>query len=100
MQRHSPLSLVLGSLGLLSLLCPLGAQEPAPDRRALIERAAMVTPSERQIAWQRREFIGFVHFGPNTFTDRSWGTGKENPSIFNPTALDCRQWVRAFRTPA
>jgi alpha-L-fucosidase/lysophospholipase L1-like esterase/pimeloyl-ACP methyl ester carboxylesterase len=97
MQRHLSRRVILWSLGLLCLFCPLMAQEPSPDRRALIERAARVTPSERQIAWQRREFIGFVHFGPNTFTDRSWGTGTENPSIFNPTALDCRQWVRAFK---
>ncbi|XP_077248631.1 alpha-L-fucosidase 1-like [Tasmannia lanceolata] len=50
-------------------------------------------PTAAQLKWQRREVIMFHHFGVNTFTDSEWGTGHENPSIFNPTALDARQWV-------
>jgi alpha-L-fucosidase len=30
----------------------------------------------------------------NTFTNVEWGEGKEEPKLFNPTALDCNQWVR------
>jgi alpha-L-fucosidase len=30
----------------------------------------------------------------NTFTNVEWGEGKESPSSFNPTALDCNQWAR------
>jgi alpha-L-fucosidase len=83
-----------------ALLVPaLHAQSPPPDPelRRTLERAVAVHPSDRQLAWQQREFIAFTHFGPNSFTDREWGTGKEEESIFNPTELDCRQWVRVLK---
>jgi alpha-L-fucosidase len=54
-------------------------------------------PSPSQLAWQREEFALFLHFGVNTFTDREWGDGREDPSIFSPSALDARQWARAAR---
>jgi alpha-L-fucosidase len=62
----------------------------APDARP--------RPSRAQLAWQRDELAMFVHFGVNTFTDREWGDGSESPSIFNPTALDARQWARAAKS--
>jgi alpha-L-fucosidase len=57
---------------------------------------APVTPLPRanQLAWQEAPFYLFMHFGPNTFTDLEWGKGSEKEEIFNPTAMDCRQWCR------
>jgi len=55
------------------------------------------TPSPQQLAWHELEYYAFVHFNMNTFTDYEWGTGKEDPNLFNPTELDCRQWARVCR---
>ncbi len=54
-------------------------------------------PTPQQLAWQEAEMTTFFHFGINTFTDREWGDGTENPQRFNPTELDTRQWVRVAR---
>ncbi|HEY3562307.1 MAG TPA: alpha-L-fucosidase [Kribbella sp.] len=55
--------------------------------------ASAVRPSARQAAWQRQELTAFVHFGPNTFSGLEWGTGLDDPALFDPSALDCSQWV-------
>ena len=65
--------------------------------RGLRFPSARPTPSAAQLAWQQDELALFLHFGVNTFTDREWGDGAEHPAIFNPTALDTRQWARVAR---
>ena len=71
---------------------------PAVAGRAFRPGVSRPAPSPSQLAWQRDELALFLHFGVNTFTDREWGDGKEAPGIFNPAALDARQWVRAAKT--
>jgi len=51
-------------------------------------------PSDRQLAWHDLEYYGFIHFNMNTFSNMEWGMGDENPSQFNPSELDARQWAR------
>ncbi len=50
-------------------------------------------PSESQLEWQDSELVMFIHFGMNTFTDSDYGTGAEHPSLFNPPAVNVKQWV-------
>ena len=70
----------------------------ADDSQArIIEKAAHVVPTPNQLAALRKEFIAFVHFGPNTFTRREWGTGKEDPRIFDLKTLDTDQWCRSLK---
>lgn len=75
--------------------CVQAAQDA--QSKAFVYRAATVTPSPQQLAWQRLEFIGFIHYTVNAFTDREWGDGTESPAIFNPTQLDVRQWVKVCK---
>src|SRR5260370_3436825 len=67
-------------------------------RPRAVRPAARAGPSPRQLAWAASEIGIFVHFGVNTFSDREWGDGTEDPGSFNPTALDCRQWARAAKS--
>ena len=53
-------------------------------------------PLGKQVRWQQMETLAFVHFGLNTFDDKEWGYGDVAPQVFNPTKLDCEQWVRTF----
>ncbi|MFE6617609.1 alpha-L-fucosidase [Streptomyces sp. NPDC057740] len=70
---------------------------PDDTEADLVRKASQVRPTARQIAWQRLERTAFLHFGVNTFTGLEWGTGDEDPNVFQPTGLDTDQWARALR---
>lgn len=61
------------------------------------EKNKLPLPTQQQLAWHDAEYYLFVHFGPNTFTNKEWGHGDEPEDVFNPAELDCRQWVRVAK---
>lgn len=63
----------------------------------VIRGPARPRPTPAQLRWQRDELAMFLHFGVNTFTNREWGDGREEPAIFDPAALDAHQWARTAR---
>ncbi|MCX4452182.1 alpha-L-fucosidase [Streptomyces sp. NBC_01728] len=73
---------------------PVSSSDTEDD---LVRKASQVRPSARQIAWQNLGRTAFLHFGVNTFTGLEWGTGDEDPDVFQPVGLDTDQWARALR---
>ena len=55
----------------------------------------ILIPNERQLNWYKRK-TAFIHFSINTFTGNEWGDGSESPKLFNPTDLDCEQWMKVL----
>ena len=94
-KRGRPL---LFAAGALMLLAACGRPETANTLRVdasddLLEKAVRVVPTAGQLHSLENGFAAFVHFGPNTFTGREWGTGLEEPSLFALEApADTDQW--------
>jgi alpha-L-fucosidase len=63
--------------------------------------AQIITPSQKPNRTQelliKRGYGMFIHFGVNTFADLEWSDGTIPVDTYNPTTLDCDQWVRVAR---
>jgi alpha-L-fucosidase len=70
---------------------------PTDSPSDIVRKAANVVPTHRQLLWQQRELLAFIHFGVNTFTNKEWGDGTEVENVFNPRHFDAEQWVRTVK---
>lgn len=71
--------------------------QPLKGMDDLKNKAVHVVPTKNQLQALQDGYIAFIHFGPNTFTRREWGTGMEDPRVFDLKTLDTDQWVRAMK---
>lgn len=58
---------------------------------------SLPVPTQQQLEWQQLETYAFIHFGLNTFNNMEWGYGDTPASTFNPSNLDCEQWVLTLK---
>ncbi|MBP5285507.1 MAG: alpha-L-fucosidase, partial [Kiritimatiellae bacterium] len=70
---------------LAAMFALLAAARPVP-RPAMAERIAA-----------EEDVYGIVHWGLNTYTDREWGYGDEDPAMLNPSKFDADQIVGACK---
>ena len=64
------------------------------NQNDILYKAAHILPSPRQYDWMNLELTAFLHFSLNTYYDREWGDGKEDPQRFNPENCEPREWIR------
>ena len=80
---HANMKTVAVIAAALGALAAAAALEPSPAHRIRLDA--------------EEDIIGIVHWGLNTFTDREWGYGDEDPAMLNPSRFDADQIVGACR---
>ncbi|HEU0227985.1 MAG TPA: alpha-L-fucosidase, partial [Arachidicoccus soli] len=83
-------AIFINSLFLLFTTSVFSQKVPPP-------RSYGALPNQNQLDWQENNIYAFVHFGLNTFTNKEWGYGDEDPSLFNPKDFDADQIVRSIK---
>lgn len=82
---------------LTSLLAIFTFLEVGSQYRKVILPIPSDKPNKAQSKQIGRKYGMFIHFGVNTFTNNEWSDGSTPVSKYNPTHLDCDQWVRVAR---
>lgn len=83
------MSKLIGILILLVMRVAAFSQPPPKPYGAL--------PSAAQLKWHEMEMYCLIHFGVDTYTDKEWGYGDEDPAICNPVQFNAEQIVGAAK---
>jgi len=54
--------------------------------------------NKKQNEFAKWKYGMFLHFNMGTYVDKEWATGYEDPLLFNPSKLDCRQWAKVIKS--
>jgi alpha-L-fucosidase len=87
---RTTLSKTLCVSGMICLSSFMGFSQSAPKPYGALPTAA-------QLDWHELEMYALIHFGVDTYTDKEWGFGDEDPKILNPVKFDARQIVAAAK---
>lgn len=88
--HHRPEACELEAAQVARMLCPARDFKDVRVSRRPVPRPALQKRLEAGV-----DLIGIVHWGLNTYTDREWGLGNENPALLNPSSFDADQIVNA-----
>ena len=78
---------LVAALALRTIWCN-GQSAPAPYG---------ALPSKAQLNWHEMEMYCIIHFGVDTYTNKEWGYGDEDPALVNPTNFNAEQIVGAAK---
>ncbi|WP_091144982.1 discoidin domain-containing protein [Mucilaginibacter pineti] len=80
-------------IALASILCITGLQ--AFSQQAPKPYGAL--PTKGQLIWQETGMYCLIHYGVDTYTDKEWGFGDEDPKLINPSQFSAMQIVAAAK---
>ena len=54
-------------------------------------------PTNAQLKWHEMEMYCLIHYGVDTYTNKEWGYGDEDPALINPSNFSAEQIVTAAK---
>jgi len=75
-----------------------GPEEESMNAAKLDKEDGMAKPTPQQLMFLDLELGLFIHFGLSTYTGQVSGDGKQPASMFNPSDLDCEEWMEVAKT--
>ncbi|MCJ8209823.1 alpha-L-fucosidase [Mucilaginibacter sp. RS28] len=88
MQRFKIFGLITALTVVSNCVNVFGQKAPAPYG---------ALPTKAQLNWHEMEMYCIIHFGVDTYTDKEWGYGDEDPKLVNPAKFNASQIIGAAK---